>query len=182
MGYTSLYKTSFTRDVEKDYWKRIVSDCTFSFTIGPYQNSSFVMMCDESKYLVNEIEILTTQLSKLHAAGRKNHEMIADEIICTNMIEGISCSKEDVDRLRKLYDELLLNEIRSTEPENLPDGTLFRKDPLNVGASYVAIHTGVYPERRIIFCMDTASSVLNNDQMPYPVRIALFLWFYTSLL
>lgn len=47
MEYTSLYKTTFTTDVEKEYWKRVVIDSAISFSIGPYQNSSFVMMCDE---------------------------------------------------------------------------------------------------------------------------------------
>ena len=53
---------------------------------------------------------------------------------------------------------------------------------MNVVSSYGIIHTGVDPESRIISYMDTALSVLNNDQMPDPARIAVFLWFYTSLL
>lgn len=66
---------------------------------------------------------------------------------------------------------------KNEEPHNLPDGILFRKENVNVVSSTKIIHQGVYPESKIIKDIDDTLSILNNPDLPYLVRVALFHYF-----
>lgn len=57
----------------------------------------------------------------------------------------------------------------------MPDGKYFRKNSVDVitGTGKV-IHRGLYPEEKIIDGMNKALDILNNPQLPYLIRIALF--------
>ena len=77
--------------------------------------------------------------------------------------------------IRKLYDELVYNEVKEDDPKNLPDGEIFRKDSVSVeSAAQKEIHRGVYPESKIIACMDQALKVLNSDGIDELFKVALF--------
>ena len=57
--------------------------------------------------------------------------------------------------VRNLYLELLEEEIRCSDPNNLPDGKIFRKDRVHILKGGVEIvHDGVYPEKKIIEYMN----------------------------
>lgn len=56
--------------------------------------------------------------------------------------------------IRKIYDDIFYDEISATDPSNLPDGTVFRKNNVNVySPTQKVIHTGVHPESEIISIM-----------------------------
>lgn len=217
MKYCSLYKASFTTDVEKECQNRTDSQQSIHFSIGPYKESSFLMLCDEIYDIMKKIQVLSDRFSAMPVEEKKYHEMMINEIVCTNRIEGIQCEKEDVEKLfhalekgnyypfldmvqmyrkitednpvpvtnclelREIYDELLLKDIEYISPENIPDGVIFRKDPVNVTSSSGSIHKGVYPENRIITSVEYALNVLNQSDIPCLVRVALFHYFCGSI-
>lgn len=77
--------------------------------------------------------------------------------------------------IRDLYDDLVYAEIKEDNPRNLPDGEIFRKDSVSVeSAAQKEIHRGVYPERKIIDCMNQALKVLDSDEIDEPFKAALF--------
>lgn len=77
--------------------------------------------------------------------------------------------------IRNIYNDLVLSEVKSEDPENAPDGEIFRKNSVSVtNSSQREIHRGVYPESRIIRCMDSALSFLNDPQHEILIRISAF--------
>ena len=80
----------------------------------------------------------------------------------------------DSSKLRKIYDDILIQDIKNDEPNNLPDGVFFRKESVNVVSSTKIIHQGIYPENKIIQYIDNALSILNDSKLPYLIRVALF--------
>lgn len=77
--------------------------------------------------------------------------------------------------IRSLYDEIVLDEVRSARGENVPDGELFRKSIAEVISGTQKVkHVGLHPEERIIDAMNQALSILNSNQGPLLVRTAIF--------
>lgn len=77
--------------------------------------------------------------------------------------------------IRNLYDELFSDEIAFMDEKDLPDGEIFRKGPVGVhSASDKKIHSGLYPESKIIDTMDHALQFLNDDSVDILIRIAVF--------
>lgn len=93
------------------------------------------------------------------------------EAISQNAVVQLeSCSD-----IRNIYDEIVLAEVISENPEDAPDGLFFRKGPVHVSSpSMKVIHTGVFPEKRIIDTMDTALAHLNNQNLNPLLRMAAF--------
>lgn len=58
--------------------------------------------------------------------------------------------------IRELYNELVYNKIKKDDPENLPDGLIFRKGSTILWAIHKKLHIGLYPESNIITYMDKA--------------------------
>lgn len=77
--------------------------------------------------------------------------------------------------IRKIYDELVLDEVIIENAKNAPDGKLFRKDQAAVHSSTdKIIHRGVTPESRIIETMDLALAFLYDEEIEKLYRICLF--------
>ena len=77
--------------------------------------------------------------------------------------------------IRNLYNELVYAEVEEDNPDNLPDGEIFRKDSASVTtATQKEIHQGVNPESKIIECMNQALQVLNSNEIDEPIKVALF--------
>lgn len=77
--------------------------------------------------------------------------------------------------IRTLYDEVFLDEVMEEDPDNKPDGAIFRKGEEGVYAGNgEAIHQGVYPEEKIIHCMTQALNFLNSSRTRQIYRICLF--------
>ena len=81
--------------------------------------------------------------------------------------------------VRNLYDEFIADEIARDDPGDQPDGEIFRKSPVHVSNSHGdTIHEGLFPESKIITAMDSALSILNNDDYDILIRVALFHYFF----
>lgn len=77
--------------------------------------------------------------------------------------------------IRTLYDDFLSDEIKNHDPENLPDGQLFRKHSVDiVSGTQKVLHRGLYPEQKIIDTMNKALAILRAPQIPTFIRIAIF--------
>lgn len=92
----------------------------------------------------------------------KYFKLISNEIIPLNNCEDI----------RTVYDALVLPEI---EKENLPDGILFRKEPVQVvSATQKEKHRGIMPESKIIESLDLCLDFLKNDDIDSLIKISAF--------
>ena len=80
-------------------------------------------------------------------------------------------------KLRKTYDDILLQDVEKEDPNNIPDGLIFRKDVVEVKSSTKTIHTGLYPESEVINTTKKALDLLNNKSIPALIRIACFHYF-----
>lgn len=77
--------------------------------------------------------------------------------------------------VRDVYDDLVLAEVRISDPHNVPDGTYFRTKMVHViNEAGIPTHDGIEPEARIIEEMDQALDVLNDESREPLLRIALF--------
>lgn len=77
--------------------------------------------------------------------------------------------------VRDVYDDLVLAEVRISDPHNVPDGTYFRTKMVHaINEAGIPIHDGIEPEARIIEEMDQALDVLNDESREPLLRIALF--------
>lgn len=92
----------------------------------------------------------------------KYFKLISNEIIPLNNCEDI----------RTIYDALVLPEI---EKENLPDGILFRKEPVQVvSATQKEKHRGIMPESKIIESLDLCLDFLKNDDIDSLIKMSAF--------
>lgn len=77
--------------------------------------------------------------------------------------------------IRKIYDELLKEEITENNPENLPDGLFFRKDVVHVQNEHMKIiHSGLPSEDVIIEAMQKALSILHDEEIEPLIRVSIF--------
>lgn len=84
--------------------------------------------------------------------------------------------------VRKIYDEILLEEIKRENPNNVPDGEIFRKDVVNISTSSgKVIHNGIMPESKIIQCIDKSLSLLNDENIEPMIRIAIFHYLFSYI-
>ena len=92
----------------------------------------------------------------------KYFKLISNEIIPLNNCEDI----------RTIYDALVLPEI---EKENLPEGILFRKEPVQVvSATQKEKHRGIIPESKIIESLDLCLDFLKNNDIDSLIKISAF--------
>lgn len=117
--------------------------------------------------LITEIERKTTTCNRFEGIVNK-YLMLTDE-----KLQFLS-SKD----IRKLYDEMLYNEIQSEDKNNLPDGEIFRKDLVHVYKSgEKVVHNGLMPESKIIDYMNKALNILNSESIDVLIKIAIFHYF-----
>ena len=117
---------------------------------------------------INDILNDKTQKNKrkrLYGLVKKYEKLLKDDIV-----ELKTCND-----IRKLYDELVLQEVIEEDEKNKPDGEIFRVGKVFVQNSIGKnIHDGVYPESKIIEYMTDGLDVLNNDKYNFLIRIAVF--------
>lgn len=84
-------------------------------------------------------------------------------------------SLETCQDIRNIYDEVFLQEVLEEDPQNKPDGKIFRKGPESVYSdAQKVIHQGVYPEEEIIKYMEEALQFLNGSDTEELYRICIF--------
>lgn len=140
------------------------------------------------KCLIDEI-ILTNNIEGIHSSRKEINSVITD--IDNNssknkrfngLVKKYLMLQQDnnpvyktCEDIRNLYNELVYAEVKEDDPDNLPDGKLFRKDSASVmTAAQKEIHRGVNPEKEIIKSMTKALDMLNNDSTDIIIRISIF--------
>ena len=77
--------------------------------------------------------------------------------------------------IRNFYDDFVHDEVAERSPHYILDGKIFRKEYVDVASSTgKAIHRGVYPEEKIIDAMTYALEILNDENIPFLVRVSVF--------
>ncbi len=140
-----------------------------------------------SKCIIDEI-LLTNNIEGVHSTRKEIGEILQD--LSThdrrNRFVGLvakyaalendnTMSFKTCQDIRKVYDDIFYEEIKATDPENLPDGELFRLSGVEVqSAAQKVIHKGLSPESKIIDTMNQSLKVLNDDSIDIFIRIAVF--------
>ena len=92
-----------------------------------------------------------------------------------NMLSNESIQLKSCQDIRNLYNELVLPEVIEEDKDNLPDGQYFRKDHTYViGKHDKPIHSGIFPEEKVISLMNKSLELLNNNSYSFLIRIAIF--------
>lgn len=160
-------------------------------------NTKIVNMCSvlpekaliqyRTRCLTDEI-VLTNNIEGVHSTRKEINEILSDlstkdrkkrfvglvkKYVTLSQNEEIPLrTRRDI---RKIYDDIFYDEINATDPSNLPDGTIFRKNNVNVySPTQKVIHTGVHPESEIISIMDKSLNFLANADCDILIRIAVF--------
>lgn len=137
--------------------------------------------------LIDEI-VLTNSIEGVHST-RRDVEDILSELETKNrhkrfygliskyymLLKNSKLNIEKSEDIREIYNDLVLSEIASDNPENIPDGKIFRKESISVySPSGKELHRGVYPESKIIDNMNSALQYINNSNDELPFSIATF--------
>lgn len=136
--------------------------------------------------LVDEIK-MTNEIEGVNSTRREINEILNDksENKKRKRLYGLvkkyeMLIKEDIKLetctdIRNLYDELVLKEVVEEDDDNKPDGEIFRKDIVYVqNPSGKVIHSGIYPEDKIIDMMSSSLSILDDERYNFLVCIAVF--------
>lgn len=139
------------------------------------------------KCLIDEI-ILTNNIEGVHSTRKEIGDILQDlsKKSKKNRFVGLVAKYEKLAQrekldfnccgdIRKLYDDIFYEEIKATDPENLPDGKIFRKSAVEVlSASQKVIHKGLYPESKVIDAFEKSLEILNDKSIDYLIRTAVF--------
>lgn len=80
--------------------------------------------------------------------------------------------------IRAIYDELVLREVEADDPDNVPDGEIFRKGSVSVSSeTQKELHRGLFPESSIISAAEKALAFLNDESVELLYRAAAFHYF-----
>lgn len=138
------------------------------------------------KSLIGEI-VGTNDIEHIYSSRSEINEILVSEkdiksnkqfgdIVKRYMFLGREKSElKNCSDIRKIYDKLLYDEIKSEDKSNLPDGELFRRSQVNIhSVTDKIVHKGVYPESGIIKYMTKSLEFLNCDDVNILFRIAIF--------
>lgn len=118
------------------------------------------------------IEKKGTHYHRLQSVVHQYLELLGEEEIKFDTCQDI----------RNFYDDFTHQEIIRENPQNRLDGSLFRKEPVQIeAATGKTIHQGLYPESRIIEALDQALRILHSEEYPLLIRLALFHYFFVYI-
>lgn len=88
---------------------------------------------------------------------------------------------KEVTDIRKIYDDLVLDEVLENDIDDKPDGVIFRAKAVEVRneTSGRVIHEGMMPESSIIECLSNAVNFLNDESIVPLIRIAAFHYIFS---
>ena len=91
------------------------------------------------------------------------------------LMQGKQVAFQTCQDIRNIYDDIFFEEVKATNPADLPDGEIFRKASVSVhSASQREIHRGLLPESKIIQAMEQSLAFLNDESVEILIRIAAF--------
>ena len=77
--------------------------------------------------------------------------------------------------IRTLYDEFIAEEVAKEDASDVPDGEVFRRNPVNIQNQHGEfIHEGLSPESAILNAMSSALVFLNDGDYDPLIRMAAF--------
>ncbi len=140
-----------------------------------------------TRCLIDEI-LLTNDIEGVHSTRKEIGEILQDLSTHNkrNRFVGLITKYVMLERrqpmsfktcqdIRKVYDDIFYEEIKANDPENLPDGEIFRRSGVEVqSATQKVIHKGLSPESKIIETFEQSLSVLNDNDIDIFIRIAVF--------
>ena len=140
-----------------------------------------------NRCLIDEI-LLTNDIEGVHSTRKEIGEILQDLSSHNkrNRFVGLitkyvmlerrqPMSFETCQDIRKVYDDIFYEEIKANDPDNLPDGEIFRRSGVEVqSATQKVIHKGLLPESKIIETFEQSLSMLNDDDIDIFIRIAVF--------
>ena len=140
-----------------------------------------------NKSLVDEI-LLTNDIEGVYSTRKeiknilnepdraeKNKRRFSGLVTRYKMLGRNKLKLNNCEDIRTIYNELVLPEILMNDLSGAPDGKIFRKSLAEVTTvTQKVIHKGVYPESKIIECMEEALNILNDDSITMLIRIAIF--------
>lgn len=143
------------------------------------------------KSLIDEIQF-TNQIEGVISTRKEINDLINEierKSVSHNRFKGIvnkyllltqgGIDLYDSKDIRKIYNEMLYDEISEEDSKSLPDGLIFRKEAVYVyKRGDKAIHNGVMPENKIIDYMDKALKILNSDEIDVFIKVSLFHYFF----
>lgn len=152
-----------------------------------YKKKSLI---DEILY-TNEIEgVISTrkEINEIIETIEKNQKVKPNKILSSiNKYLMLEDDKHDylksVNDVRKLYDELVLDDIIAYDPKDKPDGVIFRANQVKVLNEYSGkvVHEGVMPESKIIDMVSNMISFLNDESVELIVRVAVFHYVFSYI-
>lgn len=158
-------------------------------SLPPAAISQYLNRC-----LIDEI-VLTNEIEGVHSSRKEIGEVleglrrkdkrgrfqgIVQKYQALSSGEAIAlASCQDV---RNLYDDLVLEEVLRDDPENAPDGRLFRQRMTHViNEAGISIHDGIEPESKIVELLDQALAVLNDLEIETIARISVFHFMFSYI-
>lgn len=147
--------------------------------------------------LIDEIG-LTNEMENIHSTRREIEDTLyavedngrrRTDVRFSGMVEkynrlthGDEVPLSTCQDVRTLYDQLVLDEVVKEDPQNVPDGQIFRKNPVFVRNKHdIRIHEGLFPENCIIQAMDIALRFLQNPEYNALIRIAVFHYLFAYI-
>ncbi len=141
----------------------------------------------QERCLIDEI-VLTNNIEGVHSTRKEISEIIQD--LSKNnkrerfvglvkkyalLMKNEKISLNHPEDVRKIYDDIFYDEIKTTDPDDLPDSKIFRKSDVGVySATGKEIHHGLHPESKIIAVMEKSLDFLNDSNYDCLLRIAVF--------
>ena len=172
-----------------EIYKRIISIERLDKNISELYFSFPDIAIDQftTRCLIDEI-LLTNDIEGVHSTRKEIGEILQDLSTHNkrNRFVGLIAKYVMLERrqpmsfktcqdIRKVYDDIFYEEIKANDPENLPDGEIFRRSGVEVqSAAQRVIHKGLMPESRIIETFEQSLSVLNDNDIDIFIRIAVF--------
>lgn len=144
----------------------------------PYLNTLMVDAIFKEIEASNEIEGIHSSRKELQLAMSfpvAKHTRFAGQIRqYIQLMDHSDLFPQNVSQIRTLYDDLLLEDIQLNTPDNVPDGYLFRKEPVYIHDGIHIVHTGIVPEEKIIELLNQSLKIANDTTIPSLVRLAIF--------
>lgn len=172
-----------------EIYKRIISIERLDKNISELYFSFPDIAIDQftTRCLIDEI-LLTNDIEGVHSTRKEIGEILQDLSTHNkrNRFVGLIAKYVMLERrqpmsfktcqdIRKVYDDIFYEEIKANDPENLPDGEIFRRSGVEVqSATQRVIHKGLMPESKIIETFEQSLSVLNDNDIDIFIRIAVF--------
>ena len=170
--------------IEKIYRQnQILMDITKS--VPPLVLHQYSLSC-----IVDEV-YSTSAIEGIHSTRRELQEILEGKHSphFTSIIRKYEMlnSREKIDfytckDIRAFYDEFAHPEVIADNPRNKLDGKIFRADTVNVTTSTGKIlHSGIFPEDKIIDALNTALNILHDKNIPALIRIAVFHYLFVYI-